>query len=122
MYIIKNKTYAEAGNYLIGNTAKGLSAPTSMGPFIEYKMDISNLLIDQNSISFDNIVWKNPGINSYSDAKKYIINKRYTNDAQIAIILNKDNSEEDQLAYQKMQEWRDWASILARKIMEVINK
>ena len=58
---------------------------------------------------------------TYADYKKAIIQKKYSNDDQIAIMLNKDSGEEiDLLAYQKMQEWRDWASLVARKILEIL--
>ena len=57
----------------------------------------------------------------YGDYKKAIVQKKYSNDDQIAIILNKDNGlEEDLFAYQKMQEWREWASTVAKKIVEVL--
>jgi hypothetical protein len=55
----------------------------------------------------------------YSDYKKDIIKKRYSNDDQIAIILNKDDSEEDQMRYQKMMEWREFASFFAKKVLEI---
>ena len=51
-----------------------------------------------------------------------LIKIRYSNDDQIAILLNKDSSEEDLLKYNKMQEWRDWASILAKAFMDKINE
>ncbi len=122
MYTIKNFTYAEAGKYLHGSKAKGLCAPTEFGPYTESDINIDNIDMTDDYIAFDNIRWENPGIRCYADAKKFIIGKRYSNDAQIAIMLNKDDSEEDELAYEKMQEWRSWASILAKKIMETINK
>lgn len=40
--------------------------------------------------------------------KKYLISKLWTNDDQIAIILNKDRSEEDAAMYEFMQSWREW--------------
>lgn len=120
MYNLKDFTYADAGKYLVGEKAGGICAPSSLGPFTERVIDISNLEVSNDYITFDNIRWINPGIHTYADAKKYIINKKYTNDAQIAIILNKDDSKEDALAYEKMQEWRAWASYFAHKIMEQI--
>lgn len=122
MYISKEKIYADAGKYLIGNKSKGFSGYQEYGPYTERFLDLSNLTINDKYIYFDEIRWDNPGIHSYSDIKKYIVHKRYSNDDQIAIMLNKDDSEEDALAYEKMQEWREWASVLARKIMEIINK
>lgn len=121
MYTIKNITYAEAGKFLTGSSASGFNAPERLGPFEERVLDLSELTVGDKFICFDCIRWINPGIHTYADAKKYVICKRYSNDDQIAIILNKDNSEEDAIAFQKMQEWRDWASAVAHKIMDCIN-
>jgi hypothetical protein len=104
MYTIKDFTYAEAGKYLQGKKAKGFGAPTSLGPYTERDVIINDLEVTEQYITFDCFKWINPNINSYADAKKFIIGKRYSNDDQIAIMLNKDNSEEDELAYQKMQD------------------
>lgn len=118
MYTLKNFTYAEAGKFLQSEKAKGFWAPTSLGPYTERDINLDNLEVTEQFISFDIFKWANPGIRSYADAKKYIIQKRYSNDAQIAIMLNKEDSEEDALAYVKMQEWREWASTVAHKIIE----
>lgn len=122
MYTLKDFTYAEAGKFLHGEKARGFGIPTSFGPFTEREIDLSNLTVTDEFITFDSIRWANPGIHSYADAKEYIIKKRYSNDAQIAIMLNKENSAEDELAYDKMQDWRDWASTVAHKIMEQIEQ
>jgi hypothetical protein len=39
---------------------------------------------------------------------------RYSNDDQMALILNNGKSEQDTLLYNKMQEWREWAGVIAR--------
>lgn len=122
MYTLKEFTYPEAGYYLMGEKARGFGVPTSFGPFTEREIDLSNLTVTDEFITFDTVRWANPGILSYADAKEYIIKKRYSNDAQIAIMLNKENSAEDELAYDKMQDWRDWASTVAHKIMEQIEQ
>ena len=58
----------------------------------------------------------------YGDYKKAIIQKKYSNDDQIAIILNKESGlKEDLFAYQKMQEWRGWSATVAKKIVEVLS-
>lgn len=121
MYNIKNIVYAEAGMFLIGKSASGFMAPVTMGQFSERQLDVSELAVTDEYVCFDSIRWNNPGIRTYADAKKFVVGKRYSNDDQIAIILNKDNSEEDTLVFQKMQEWRDWASVVAHKIMDCIN-
>jgi hypothetical protein len=40
----------------------------------------------------------------FAKLKSKFVNKQFTNDDQIAIILNKDDSEEDVLLFNKMQE------------------
>ena len=123
MYIIKDKTYPEAGMFLVGTKSRGFGCPTEFGPFTETTLDISSLDVDSYAIHLTpSITWPNPGIRTYADAKKFVVGVRYSNDDQIAIILNKDNSEEDALAFQKMQEWRDWAAVVAHKIMEELSK
>ena len=53
--------------------------------------------------------------------KKKFVNKQFTNDDQIAIILNKDESEEDTFLFNKMQEWRAWAGIIAKEIVKILH-
>jgi hypothetical protein len=47
---------------------------------------------------------------------------RYSNDDQIAIILNKDESEKDKISYNRMQMWRRFADDLAIRTVEQLNK
>ena len=56
---------------------------------------------------------------SYAEWKTKIIKWRYSNDDQIAILINKDDSEEDIIKYNRMQEWREYAAKLARKIINL---
>lgn len=55
---------------------------------------------------------------AYSTIKEHIIKGRYTNDEQIAIILNREKSDEDAALYDKMQGWRDFAADVARMVNE----
>lgn len=53
---------------------------------------------------------------SYADIKTAIIKLKYSNDDQIALILNyQDDPEKYYEAYNEMQNWRDKASKLAKK-------
>lgn len=122
MYEYKNNTYAEAGYILQGNRAIGMSLPNIYAPFTERPIDLTNLTIDDKYLCFDIFKWKHNGIFTYADAKRFVIGKRYSNDDQIAIMLNIDDSKEDALAFSKMQKWRAWAAVVAHKIMEVINQ
>ena len=51
-----------------------------------------------------------------------MIKLRYSNDDQLALILNKDNSEEDTELYNKMQEWREWSGTFAKLVMAKIEE
>lgn len=50
---------------------------------------------------------------TYAYIKTFIIKLRYSNDDQIAIILNNDEAK-----MAKMQEWREYASYIAKKYTE----
>ena len=47
-----------------------------------------------------------------------MIKKQYSNDDQIAIMLNAQLSEEDKMYYDKMQEWRKFSGHIAKLINE----
>lgn len=59
---------------------------------------------------------------SYGAVKTAIIQKRYDYNSQLAIMLNKDNSEQAQMYFDKMQMWRDFASLFARKVMALVSE
>ena len=123
MYKIGKYNFADAGYYL----KRGSSIAYFFEDNGEETQEIEATIDDMHKVgsivlwSEDKLaqrVFKN-GV--YADYKKAIIQKKYSNDDQIAIMLNKDSGEEaDLLAYAKMQEWREWASIVAKKIMETI--
>ena len=78
-------------------------------------LDSLDVVVDGNKVLIYNRKFAIlPDSISYSDIKKRVIKSRYTEDDQIAIILNKDISEEDAMYFQKMQEWREFASEVAR--------
>lgn len=123
MYKIGNYTFADAGYHL--------KRGGSIAYFFEdngQEVQEVNTNIEDMHKSGSLIIWSGNKIGQsvikngdYGDYKKAIIQKKYSNDDQIAIMLNKDSGlEEDLFAYQKMQEWREWASIVAKKIMEVV--
>lgn len=43
----------------------------------------------------------------------------FSNNDQIAIMLNKDESDEDLFLFNKMQEWRKWASVVAKEVVKL---
>lgn len=123
MYKIGNYTFADAGHHL------------KRGGSIAYFFEDNGQEVQEVKTELDDmrksgslIFWSDNKIaqriferGTYGDYKKAIIQKKYSNDDQIAIMLNKDSGEEaDILAYQKMQEWREWASIVAKKILQIL--
>ena len=124
MFTINNTIYADAGNILIGDNKVGYQFIGKESEFKEQKIKYDDINIKGNFIKYDNgrLLELIPRQPSYGYFKSCIIKKRYSNDDQIAILLNKDSSEEDLLKYNKMQEWRDWASILAKAFMDKINE
>ena len=120
MYKIKNIVYADAGKVIKSATYKGYQHEGNLEDFEELTIDLNSGSIHDGLIWFDNAVMQVRKLD-YVGWKTYIVKLRYTNDDQIAIMLNKDNSEEDLLRYNKMQEWREWASELSAKILEMLN-
>ena len=51
-----------------------------------------------------------------NNMKKTLVNKIFSNDDQIAIILNKDNSDDDMKIYNLMQDWREYFSKLIKEM------
>lgn len=122
MFIKGNTVYADAYHYLKHKTKNiiALSFKGNADDFFEYKMDLPI----QIEINNNTIFWQDrklaimPKSLSYKDVKERIIKSRYTYDEQIAIILNNDLGEDSE--YIKMQEWREFASHIAR-LVENIN-
>ena len=105
MYTDKNIVYSDAGKYLVYKNKIGFQFPEVDG-IIEKDLNMDDLYIKGNTAYYNggtlaqNII-KN---GTYGDYKSAIIKKRYSNDDQIAIILNKDDSEEDLLRYDRMMQ------------------
>ena len=120
MYTIQDTVYADAGKYLkCGNkVAFQMKASENIE---ELDLNLDDIQIVNNYAYFNNGLFTqevNPRW-TYGDYKSRIIKKKYSNDDQIAIMLNKYDSEDDQMYYQKMQEWREFASLFAKKILEI---
>jgi hypothetical protein len=123
MYKIGNYTFADAGYHLKRGGSIAYFFEDNGQEIQEVKTNIEDMHIVSSLI-----LWSNNKIGqrvikngNYGDYKKAIIQKKYSNDDQIAIMLNKDSGlEEDLFAYQKMQEWREWASIVAKKIVSIV--
>lgn len=123
MYKIGNYNFADAGYYL----KRGSSIAYFFEDNGEEVQEIKATVDDMHKVS-SIVLWSEDKLaqrifknGAYADYKKAIIQKKYSNDDQIAIMLNKDSGDEvDLLAYDKMQEWREWASIVAKRIIEIV--
>ena len=123
MYKIGNKTYADAGHYLKRGSSVGYAFTDNGEEVKEVKVRL-----DDMRVSGSLIIWSDGSLaqmviprGEYGDYKKAVVQKKYSNDDQIAIMLNKDSgNDDDQVAYRKMQEWREWASVVAHKIMDIL--
>lgn len=122
MYIERNIIYADPGKYLKYNKGYSFQVP-AQNDVSEHDLSLEDLHIEDNFAYYNNdkfVQYANPKW-SYSDYKRSIITSRYSNDDQIAIMLNKEDSDLDRIKYNRMMKWREFASLLAKKIIETIN-
>lgn len=113
MYKIRNKVYSEAGYILVGENRKGYQFDGELSDFTEEQLSLDDMVINGEFVTYGGIIQyigENP---TYDTLKRDMVKRRYSNDDQIAIMLNGD---EDALA--KMQAWREWSGTVSRKIME----
>ena len=121
MYKIRNKVYADAGKILKGSSRIGYTFEGEMSEFTEIDITLDDMVIEGNFISFTKglLLQRYYPSATYEELKTREIHKLFSNDDQIAIMLNKDESENDLMIYNKMQEYRNWASVLAKKILSL---
>lgn len=121
MYQVKNKIYADAGNVLKYKNQVAFSFEgIDKKDVLETKINLENIRKIGKFVIYSDELREYISCSEYKDWKKKIIQKQFSNDDQIAIILNKDDSEEDLLLFNKMQEWRVWAGELAKRIINII--
>lgn len=117
MYKNKNYIYPDAGKILKSGNKYGYKFRDT-DSVSELDIFLNDMTLEDGYVCYSNNLIKElyyPN-ETYDHLKSRIIKKLFSNDDQIAIILNKDDSEEDLLIYNKMQEWRAWAGIVAKKI------
>ena len=121
MYTIKNKVYADAGCVLKYKNKVAFSFEgVDEKDVLETKINLDNMQKTGKFVTYDSLKDYISCI-EYKDWKKKWVNKQFSNDDQIAIILNKDESEEDLLLFNKMQEWREWSGVIAKKIVATLS-
>ena len=124
MYKKGNVVYADAYKYLV-HKSKGIIAFALSGDeseFEEKKFPMPIKIIDEGNGFYS--IQDVPKVkfyfskSDYATVKTEMIKKRYSNDDQIAIMLNAQLSEEDKVYYNKMQEWREFSRYIAKSINE----
>ena len=119
MLIKNNIIFSEAGKYLSAQNFLGFKVLDSDASKYTEK-DFDEPTIYGKFLIMGEIRTLLPEIINYENLKKKFIEWHYSNDDQIAIILNKDNSDEDKVCYDKMQEWRTWAGDVAKKVLKLL--
>lgn len=125
MFTKGEKVFSEEGKYLLSKDKRkyGFVLKGNIEDYDELNLnDPLDIKISGNIILFqNNKLACLPETMDYVGIKTKIIKMKYSNDDQIAIILNKDNSAEDLELYNKMQNWRDWAGEFAREVVKLLN-
>lgn len=124
MFVKGDLIYSDAGKYLSLDGEIGYVLFQSDRSPQEITVQLNDMVVDGDTACWNRRLFSLRGIEQYSFPylKTRLIHLRYSNDEQIALLLNKDDSEEDLKNYQQMQEWRKYASLVAHKIMEVVNE
>jgi hypothetical protein len=121
-----NKVYAEVGNYLRHKTERmvGLTIIGNIEDFEETPLNEPlDIVVEKDMFFFNNRMFAcKPETMDYAGIKTKLITSRYSNDDQMALILNHGKSEEDTELFDKMQEWRDWAGEVAKIVAREIIK
>lgn len=124
MFTKGNKVYAEVGNYLRHKTKRmiGLTIVGNIEDFEEMPLNVPlDIVVEKDMFFFNNRMFAcKPETMDYAGIKTKIIKGRYSNDDQIALMLNEASSEEDKVYFSKMQAWRDWAGEIAKKVVTKI--
>lgn len=113
MYTKKNKTYSDAFKYLSSTVYKGIGFTMTDSPdtLEEKDVDMTKITHDKEFIYLGIIGIRCTDF-THKGIKLAVVNSRYSNDDQIAIMLNED---EDSLA--RMQKWRDFADKVAETLL-----
>lgn len=121
MYKVRNKVYAEAGSLLIGKNKRGYVFVGELKEFSEKAIRLDDMRIEGQFLVYSGGLIResyNPNM-TYEQLKAKYVKRLFSNDDQIAIMLNKDRSAEDAELFDKMQEYRDWCGTLAKKVISM---
>lgn len=120
MYQVKNKIYADAGCVLKYKNKVAFSfEDVDIKDVLETKINLENIQKIGNFVIYPCGIKDYISCSEYGDWKAKWVNKMFSNNDQIAIMLNKDESAEDLFLFNKMQEWRKWASVVAKEVVKL---
>lgn len=106
--------YSDGYKYLKHKTESvvGFAVPGKAEDFEEADVDMSTLTVDSDTVTLNDMLKIGIGEWSHKAIKLKIIASRYSNDDQIAIMLNGD-----EVAMQRMQKWREFADEVAQRTL-----
>lgn len=109
-----NKTIAKAGFYLVASDGRrGFALTDKEGvTYEELYLDTNVEERPYNCVCIGGVFQMQKSDNM----KRDLVNLVFSNDDQIAIILNRDDSEEDAEMFEFMQEWREWFGNIVKNI------
>lgn len=105
MYKIRDKVYSDAGYLLVGKDKRGY----------QFDGELDDMQVVGDFVTYGGIMQYIGESPTYDTLKRDMVKRRYSNDDQIAIMLNGDSE-----SMTRMQEWREWSSAVAHKIIEVV--
>lgn len=123
MYKVRDKVYADAGKILIGQSRRGYVFKGELSEFSEEDIIIDDMRIEGKFLIYSNGMIRelyDPDA-TYEQLKAKYVKRHYSNDDQIAIMLNHGRTEDDNMVFDKMQEWREWCGTLAKKVAGLKN-
>lgn len=104
---------ADVGKYLVSSTGRiGYALDNNGATFEEIELTDEFILRPDGSVSYA----AKFNVEKGADLKKRLISKIWSNDDQIAIMLNRERSEDDEEMYDFMQQWRTYFGELAKTI------
>lgn len=123
MYKVRDRVNADAGHILIGENKRGYSFLGEVSDFSEKAIRLDDMKVDGQFLVYsDGLIRELYDPNAtYEQLKAKYVKRLFSNDDQIAIMLNKDKSAADAELFDKMQEWRDWCGVLAKKVISMKN-
>lgn len=124
MFVKNNILYSDAYKYLKHKTKPIVGMLIPLNNFTEDDFEEINMTSPLDIVVKDkSIYWQRslffvtPKLLTYADIKTAIIKSRYSDDDQMALILNRESSEENEVLYQKMQQWREFAGYVANVVV-----